>query len=1648
MNRVVSIIVFLTLFGVVPVGIAVETVASGTGAEMAALLESGSARFPGSPANLFLVQRVAERFAASGMEHGEMVFEAPVFRPGKTTLRLPGTGPVRLLPLHPTIGRPGNFTEQSFSAVCVYAGRCSIADLAQLEGVELRDRIVLLEFDCGDDWQELLRFGVRGFVFLAADRYYRVDSLGKLYATEVRVPRFFADRDSSAALRAAATAEPGGVTAQIEATPSRWEAATLSNQWVLIPGADRELRNDVVVVTAPLDSDCIVPELAFGGQNGANAYLLLKLFEEFLVSPPARSVLFAAVNAHTQRFRGERMLAWHLLAPRSAWEKAQDTLAEDLREQMMFLDQYGKLSFEPDSRQADEDYLVRMRTLVDNSTGKHRTIKEPLVDLIRREVNLLKSEQLALVRRGGADRDVSVELEALRARRETYVRVLTLFNKIGIQTTLSDLSVEEVAILRAFVATIRRRNGRWAELNRRELQLNASSSRIREALAGRRVFFVISLDLSWQSDRIGFCSNNRWGVERWPHRWGANVARVAAQLRDASPAAPGAVFVDAMTKRGGLPEEHFFPYGSLSLAVFQGADRTPAFSLMNVHSDWGRAFTPADTVEALDPVVVQGVIDYVPRLFRAVLADPKLTVPSELGRPTVRAIWSTQVKTFKFDDFSASVLPQLPVPGTAVTLMSWSASGAPPVVSGDVTRARFVVTDDRASRMVYGVTEPILLTSAFHPDADWVGLDHVIDAGDIEAKMSSNIYPGTQSKLLPLFQCVEFPVYTRHNTAAIAVSPILSTTYIVLSGRLNSAPKKYGIMGASSKFSKKGVPRLAGPAAFYLQPGEQLKLLTESKALALNAGEDAPEGRGFGDPEAFGSDFFATASQDMATLNRHRLERLSGIADDLSQDFQRRGEEALTAMASAREERRHLGFLRALYAVQGAYNKAYQRAAAVTNDMLKAVVFYLALLLPFCFFMEKLLFKFKRIESEMTAFGLLFVLTFLVFREIHPAFRVAQAPEAIFVAFVMLGLGLFVIKILHGRFEGEMQLLFRTYPGMEAGTAGYSIVGQEAMLIGVNNMKRRRLRTGLTTATVVLVTFTMLAFTSISRKMSPTVVSRSNNPPYTGIMYHWPGNSRMDEATLRTLREVFFGRATCVVRRWLLPQSYRGETIPLRVSTSNATEGQLDGVLGLSLAENGFLGEIPLAVGRYFSADGADEVILPTSMARALGVSDADCGRTTLRFRDRELTIVGLLVDKSFRMMRDLNQRPLLPIKSMVKQEQGEGDIEAMVMGEDAEEAEEGVFYVDMSSLILVPITTARQLGAQPYSLSIRFGDSEPIWDPVDELLTLTNASKFHISSEVPFSVGFGGKKSSNAGVYYIGEGYRTSIGGLSSLIIPLLISATIILNTMLGSVFERKREIMIYNAVGLNPTHIGMFFLAESFVYSVVGSVGGYLIGQVTAIVLTRSGLITDINLNFSSLSVVYVIAFTIAVVLLSTLYPSMVATKAAVPSGKRKWSLPSAQGNAMEVVFPFIYQVELIRGVLAYLEEYFGRFTEASFGDLIAVSESRDRDNDEEGRERFALHYHVALAPFDLGVTQRVIFRAAFDDRVQAYQLTMDVLRLSGQDTNWMTTNKPFLERLRTYLLHWRNLSAGEHGEYTIKGEAIFPSVTVHGRGTTDEH
>ena len=48
--------------------------------------------------------------------------------------------------------------------------------------------------------------------------------------------------------------------------------------------------------------------------------------------------------------------------------------------------------------------------------------------------------------------------------------------------------------------------------------------------------------------------------------------------------------------------------------------------------------------------------------------------------------------------------------------------------------------------------------------------------------------------------------------------------------------------------------------------------------------------------------------------------------------------------------------------------------------------------------------------------------------------------------------------------------------------------------------------------------------------MNPTIVTRSDTAPYNGLMYTWPGNSRMDEPTVKTFLEILGDRADVINR--------------------------------------------------------------------------------------------------------------------------------------------------------------------------------------------------------------------------------------------------------------------------------------------------------------------------------------------------------------------------------------------------------------------------------------------------------------------------------------------------------------------------------------
>jgi hypothetical protein len=173
-----------------------------------------------------------------------------------------------------------------------------------------------------------------------------------------------------------------------------------------------------------------------------------------------------------------------------------------------------------------------------------------------------------------------------------------------------------------------------------------------------------------------------------------------------------------------------------------------------------------------------------------------------------------------------------------------------------------------------------------------------------------------------------------------------------------------------------------------------------------------------------------------------------------------------------------------------------------------------------------------------------------------------------------------------------------------------------------------------------------------------------------------------------------------------------------------------------------------------------------------------------------------------------------------------------------------------------------------------------------------------------------------------------TSYEGFAALVIPVLIAALIIANTMLGSVFERTREIGIYSSVGLAPVHVAALFIAEATVYAVLGSISGYLIAQTVAKIVTAYNLLPGITLNYSSSSAVLSTLIVMATVLLSTLYPAFQASRMSQPDIDRKWQMSSPIGDVWRFQFPFTVSGQQPLGVAQFLADFFETHTDTSIG------------------------------------------------------------------------------------------------------------------------
>ena len=231
---------------------------------------------------------------------------------------------------------------------------------------------------------------------------------------------------------------------------------------------------------------------------------------------------------------------------------------------------------------------------------------------------------------------------------------------------------------------------------------------------------------------------------------------------------------------------------------------------------------------------------------------------------------------------------------------------------------------------------------------------------------------------------------------------------------------------------------------------------------------------------------------------------------------------------------------------------------------------------------------------------------------------------------------------------------------------------------------------------------------------------------------------------------------------------------------------------------------------------------------------------------------------------------------------------------------------------------------------------------------------------------------------------------------------------------------------------------MAESCVYAVLGVVAGYLTGQITATVLIELGLVTGFTLNYSSLSAVLSCILVMAVVMLSTVYPSRKASELAVPDVTRRWRLPVPDGDRWHFEFPFTVSGHDVLGLCVFLIGYFDSYSEESIGTFYTDGAKLGRQDTAKG-DGYTIDMNIWLAPFDLGVSQHVVIRALPVGEHNIFQVQLDITRLSGEDASWRRVNQRFMNVIRKQFLIWRTVDSDAKSSYRDQGSAILAGEQV---------
>ena len=1567
-------------------------------------LSSFGDRSSGSSGNGTAADYIKDRFAALGFETVDsQKFEVAVVKAKNSAMTIADraiTLPIR--PIHGNAVAPQTIPPTGIQAPLIYVGNGGFDDL---RGKDIEGSIILMELESGKNWLYAADLGAKALIYVDRGNSAKFFFEDKFELSPIQFPRFWISSDRLQELIPGFETTPAGRVAENVRLTSeiKWEQVISQNIYAIIPGTDPKLQEQAVMVDAFYDSSAWVAGLSPGADEACGVATLLYLAQHLKDNPPQRTVILVATGGHAQALAGMRELVWSLTTRtiiQRDMKRESEALIKKTRKTIKALEHatFDKPAAE-DSADNESQTLAQM--------ALEEQIKTESDKISRRLMRLRLQENTA------ANQKVIKDLVSERQ----------LLRRLVWMPSFTGLSPEEQQVLTRMVPRAIDEQGAILADARTQLDLIGSARSFRGKAKVYDLVAAVSLHLSSHGNGFGaFDYGWQYPLRERINRTAAysllaEILQKGAQDVEKSLGIP-AMYKDTLRPSQRRSWQSYFldqpPLGG-EVTALAGYHGFTFVTINDARAAWG---TPHDVPANVDfgfalrqSAVVTGLIQY---LTRVPAVQEGIYPRNGFGEINGSAKFLRHGELFA----------DQPAPGTVLLCYQGPAR-------------YYVMVDHMGKFHLRGVADK---KNSYHK-VIFEGYKFDAMTGDIQWTIDKK-QTGKDAYRVKMFRRhmeTDLIMFACKGITLFDLMEPRTFRYLhrgeILDGRRESEPLHYFMSRLDTWVSF--YRNASSITTVFLEAGTPLKItlsdsILRKKLILLNANAENPQGTGYlvdKWPILYRTEY--KIARDMWALLTPRIANLEerGIYNERIRSLHQTGEKDLSSAESALKNKQYGKFFEAAEGSWALASRVYDDVEKTQKDVLYGVLFYIALFVPFAFCLERLLFCYANIYKRIVAFSSILLALIIVIYNVHPAFQLAYSPMVVILAFLIMGLSLIVTLIIFFRFEEEMKRLQTRAQVVQSGEIGRWKAFVAAFLLGVSNLRRRRLRTALTCATLVILTFTIMSFTSAKSMRRHFRILYSSRTPYQGFLLKNVNWRSLPPKAFSMIADAFDDQAVVVPRVWLEDEDRtRTNRIPVM---RNGRVAEAQGMVGLSAEEPQVSGlDKILVAGRWLLPSDEQAVLLPERMAEQLNIDLSRPQHHTVYLWGMPFQVVGIFSGRKLQENVDLDGEPITPVTfpREMSSELTEVEEEALESGDEVREFQSRYQHVAGDLTLIVPYRFLLAAGGHLKAVAVR---------PPSGISIATAAQT--LNDRFGLSL-FSGEKD---GTYLYHASDTMNYSGVPNIIIPLIISVFIVLNTMIGSVYERKREIGIYTSVGLAPSHVAFLFIAEALAFAVLSVVFGYLLAQTSAKLFAETALWSGITVNYSSLSGVAAMILVIVVVLISVIYPAKVAGEIAMPDVNRSWSMPQARGNEMEMTLPFLMTYKEHRSIGGFIYEYFEGHQDISHGmfstadiefDFVcekAPGLTEDGYDCPEGACEYdqclRLKARVWLAPFDFGIMQRVaiIFRPAVNE-AGFLEIYVQLIRESGEANAWRRINKAFLHDVRKQLLLWRSFDDPTKAHY----------------------